>query len=108
MAVSPGGGTVFVTGSSQEQHADGQATVAYNAATGAQRWVSWYNGPASLNDYAASLTAAPDGRSVFVTGTTGLVPRNLTPGGDYATIACIAATRRPAVGEPVQRASCRS
>jgi hypothetical protein len=28
VAVGPGGGTVFVTGSSQEQHADGQATVA--------------------------------------------------------------------------------
>ena len=48
MAVSPNGGTVFVTGGGTRDRGglgDDYITVACNAATGARRWVSRYNGP---------------------------------------------------------------
>src|SRR5262249_36940375 len=49
LAVSPDGRTVFVTGASEGGLASisDYATVAYDAATGAQLWVSRYNGPSS-------------------------------------------------------------
>ena len=69
VAVSPGGTRVFVTGSSQGA-GSGQdyATVAYNAATGAQLWAQRYNGPANGSDYALSVAVSPGGTRVFVTG----------------------------------------
>jgi hypothetical protein len=49
LAVSPGGGTVFVTGVSQGTTSGlDYATVAYNAATGAQLWVKRYSGPTAV------------------------------------------------------------
>jgi outer membrane protein assembly factor BamB len=78
-AAGPGGATVFVTGGAGGDY----VTVAYNAATGAQRWASRYNGPASGDDEAGSLAVSPDGAAVFVTGTSQ---------GDYATVAYNAAT----------------
>ena len=84
VAVSPSGGTVFVTGG--RTAANGlldYATVAYNAATGAQLWVKRYNGPRNGDDYASSMAVSPDGAKVYVTG-------GSTRGasvGDYATIA---------------------
>ena len=90
VAVSPGGGTVFVTGSSLGTTSfQDYATVGYNAATGAQLWVSRYNGPDSGVDEASSVAVSPDGKTVFVTGysygtTAGEV--------DYATVAYSAAT----------------
>ncbi len=51
MAVSPGGGRVFVTGESSSGRATGghsetdSETVAYSAATGRRLWVSRYHGP---------------------------------------------------------------
>jgi DNA-binding beta-propeller fold protein YncE len=51
VAVSPDGGTVYVTGSD---------TVAYDAATGAQRWVSIGG--------AVAVAVSPDGGTVYVTG----------------------------------------
>jgi WD40 repeat protein len=81
VAVSPGGGTVFVTGES----VGGYATVAYNAATGAQRWVKRYgNG----NDFASSVAVSPGGGTVFVTG----YSTAASSGADYATVAYSAAT----------------
>ena len=48
VAVSPSGSTVFVTGASYTRHGSTDyATVAYNAATGAQLWAKRYNGPGS-------------------------------------------------------------
>jgi hypothetical protein len=79
VAVSPGGGAVFVTGTSQDDY----ATVAYNAATGARRWASRYNGPQNKDDFASSLAVSPGGSAVFVTGTTA----TFTSSADYATIA---------------------
>jgi outer membrane protein assembly factor BamB len=89
VAVSPGGGTVFVTGASAGATSDmDYATVAYNAATGAQRWVTRYNGPADGSDSAFSLAVSPGGGTVFVTG----VSYGATSGRDYATVAYNAAT----------------
>jgi hypothetical protein len=84
VAVSPGGGTVYVTGSSDAPNGQSNyATVAYNAATGAQLWVHRYNGPANGYDGAWSVAVSPGGGTVFVTGTS--ASRHTGP--DFATIA---------------------
>jgi hypothetical protein len=92
LAVSPGGATVFVTGASRGATSGfDYATVAYNAATGARRWVSRYNGPRNKDDFAVSVAAGPGGRSVFVTGSS----PGATSSVDYATVAYNAATGAP-------------
>jgi DNA-binding beta-propeller fold protein YncE len=74
MVVSPSGDTVFVTGWSDGVDTGyDYATVAYNATTGAQLWVSRYNGPAygggvDASDSAFSVAVSPGGNTVFVTG----------------------------------------
>ncbi|MGO8956673.1 MAG: PQQ-binding-like beta-propeller repeat protein [Streptosporangiaceae bacterium] len=90
--VSPSGKTVFVTGASYGTAASGYedfATVAYNAATGAQLWVKLYNGTGNFNDEAYSMAVSPSGRTVFVTGQT-YIANSGSP--DYATVAYSAAT----------------
>src|SRR5215472_558150 len=83
IAVSPDGRRVFVTGSSQNRgklgYGNDYATVAYSAATGAQLWVSRYDGPANSDDFAKAIAVSPGGGRVFVTGT--------ALGGGYTTIA---------------------
>jgi DNA-binding beta-propeller fold protein YncE len=90
VAVSPDGRRVFVTGFSSSNNAGSRfayATVAYNAATGAQLWARRYNGPENRsNDFA--LAVSPGGRRVFVTG---LTVRDGS-GTDYETVAYNAAT----------------
>jgi outer membrane protein assembly factor BamB len=87
VAVSPDGKTVFVTGLSGLNSVNlDYATVAYNAATGAQLWVARYNGPANLDNEATSVAVSPTGAMVFVTGYTD----NGSSG--YATVAYNAAT----------------
>ncbi len=89
VAVSPTGQTVYVNGSSvgAVSHSD-YATIAYNAATGAQRWVRRYNGPGNGDDLGGQVVVSHTGRTVFVTGTS-LGARSFY---DYATIAYNAAT----------------
>jgi len=78
LGVSPDGSTVFVSGPSTGSTSNWDyATVAYDAATGSQRWVARYNSPANGDDAAYSLVVSPDGSAVIVTGSSG---------GDYATV----------------------
>jgi WD40 repeat protein len=84
LAVNPDGGAVYVTGnSSSKGEGPGYATVAYDAVTGAQLWVARYNGPATLDDSASSITVSPGGGRVFITGQS----VGKTSNYDYATIA---------------------
>jgi len=80
LAVSPGGGMVYVTGAAALDY----ATVAYSAATGALRWARRYHGPADSG--ARQVAVGPRGRTVYVTGGIGR---------DFATVAYIAATGSP-------------
>jgi hypothetical protein len=89
LGVSPDGTTAFVTGWS-----DGKAgnydftTIAYEATSGATRWVARYDGPSHFNDVAHSLVVSRDGTHVYVTGGSD------TPLGDsnFATVAYDAST----------------
>jgi DNA-binding beta-propeller fold protein YncE len=84
VAVRPDGATVFVTGRSDGGNDTTEyATVAYRSSTGAQRWARRYHGPLAKDDQARAVTVGPDGRTVFVTGTSD---------GDYATVAYLAGT----------------
>jgi WD40 repeat protein len=95
VAVSPRGRTVFVTGASNRGRKRSSnldyATVAYRAATGAQVWVRRYNGPRNGDDSAEAVVPSPDGRMVFVTGSSAQRKGRLQ-NGDYATVAYRAAT----------------
>jgi hypothetical protein len=89
IALSPDDSTVFETGeswggdpASGGTHYD-FITIAHDALTGARLWISRYNGPGNSQDQAFSVAASPDGRRVFVTGTS--VGNGSTF--DYATVA---------------------
>ena len=84
VAVSPGGATVFVTGTAE------YATVAYSAATGRQLWARPYS-PRHGSDYGGSVAVSPGGATVFVTGETDGAGG---AGAIYATLAYSAATGR--------------
>ena len=89
LGVSPDGSRVFVTGESVGSGSEfDYATVAYDAATGTQQWVTRYNGSANNVDVANALGVSADGSRVFVTG------ESIGSGGDfdYASVAYDAAT----------------
>ena len=74
----------LVTGASLGSMGDADyATVAYDAYSGAQRWVRRYNGPGKADDYAYALAVSPRGSAVFVTGES----TGSTGSLDYATVA---------------------
>jgi len=60
VAVSPDNQTLFVTGSSGCLGLEDYATVAYNAATGMELWVSRYDGATHDPDEAFALALSPD------------------------------------------------
>ena len=76
VAVSPDGEMVYVTGLSDAASGAGKyplywadyATVAYDANTGAERWVARHNGPGDGWDSANAIALSPDARAVYVTG----------------------------------------
>jgi DNA-binding beta-propeller fold protein YncE len=94
MALSPDGGTVYVTGESNSDVSSGStwsdyATVAIDSQTGQHRWVSRYDGPAAGGIEAAfGVATTPGGGIVLVTG------GDSSPSGqsDTATVALQAAT----------------
>jgi WD40 repeat protein len=75
VGVSPDGSRVFVTGTSWggDVTADDYATLAYDAASGDQLWVTRYNGPGNTPDGATALGVGPDGSRVFVAGGSGTI-----------------------------------
>src|SRR5262249_52174685 len=73
-----GFGGVYVTGSSHSTASRyDYATVAYDAATGAQRWVARYNGPFNGDDDAYAIAADGLG-SVYVTGRSQMTPATMS------------------------------
>jgi WD40 repeat protein len=88
LVVSPDGSTVFVTGEVSRPGVDEYGTVAYDAATGVQRWFHRYNGSRTNTDQPNAIAVSPDGSLVYVTGES----LGTTTGFDYATVAYRAAT----------------
>jgi hypothetical protein len=94
IAVSPDGTRVFITGGSQVAETNWDyATIAYDAATGAQLWVARHDGTAQDFDVAQGLVISPDGSRVFVTGGSDSgIPGVLFLGQDFVTLAYDATT----------------
>ncbi len=96
LAVSPDGSVVFVTGGSDASDDGGNEdylTVAYDATSGAELWVSRYDGPVRSQDEADAIEVSPDGSWVFVTGSSlGSTDNPLDYDYDYATVAYDAST----------------
>lgn len=84
LAVDPGTGTVYVTGSSPgAATVSDYATVGYDGA-GAQLWANRYSsGEPAAYDSASALAVDPGGGNVYVTG----VSVGAATGFDYATVA---------------------
>jgi len=74
LAMSPDGRTAYVTGISAgpnepDDPYDAFATIAYDTATGATRWVARYS-DADVDNWASMIVISPDGQRLFVTGAT--------------------------------------
>jgi PQQ-like domain len=82
--VSPDGSTVYVTGYGYwTLGTSDYATIAYDSSLGTAVWINSYDGPANGNDYGYSVTVAPDGSTVYVTGESD----GIGTSADYATVA---------------------
>lgn len=94
IAVSPDGNRVYITGGSQVVETNWDyATVAYDAATGAQLWVARYDGTAQDFDVANALAVSADGSRIFVTGgSDNGIPGIILLAHQFATLAYDAAT----------------
>lgn len=87
LTVSPDDAAVYVTGQSRNASRDlDYATIALDASTGEQLWVSRYAGPGNGRDAAQAVAASPDGSAVYVTG------GSAGQGADYATVGYDSAT----------------
>ncbi len=87
VGVSPDGHSVYVTGQSPEGYGNQDyATIAYDAATGQQLWLTRYQGIAY--GIARALQVGRDGRRIYVTGVTTHMGEPIT----YGTVAYDAAT----------------
>jgi len=87
--VAPDGTKVFVTGASRDASVYyNYATIAYDASSGTQLWVSRYQGQADYDSSAHALVVSLDGSKVLVTGES----KMSSTGFDYATVAYDAAT----------------
>jgi WD40 repeat protein len=107
LGTSPDGALVYVTGSSVGSNDVDIATVAFDAVTGVQAWVSRYDGSSlagATQDWPAGLDIAPDGNRLYVTGTSDPADSGApSRGSEFATVAYDAstggqvwATRKPA------------
>src|SRR5215468_8506509 len=81
VSAAPAGAVTIPATAAPATAAPGKALHA--AAPGARLWVARYNGPKKSWNNAASLAVSPDGRTVFVTGSSGP---------SYATVAYNTAT----------------
>jgi DNA-binding beta-propeller fold protein YncE len=79
--VSPDGSTLFATGTTPL----GYGTVAYDTATGDERWRSVFVAPGGYGD-AWAVAVSPDGKALFVTGSATWRLRGCS-GLDYTTVA---------------------
>jgi WD40 repeat protein len=70
IAASADGTKVFVSGGSLSDTGSDYAVIAYDASSGAQLWVSRYDGPAHGGGEACSVAVAGDGSKVFASGYT--------------------------------------
>ena len=71
LGVDPQGRTVYVAGDDCSDYPTCvTSTIAYEADSGARRWISRYDGGGRL--YTADLAVSPDGRGVFITGSVNL------------------------------------
>ena len=73
VAVTPDGSTVFVTGTTDQGESDSHfATLAYDASTGAEKWVATFLLATDHDQYGRgnAIAVSPDGSTVYVTGST--------------------------------------
>lgn len=70
IAITPDGRTLIVSGQSPGNGTgfSDWGTVAYDAATGAQKWTARHDGPSHGLDVPSAMAVSEDGRSVVVTG----------------------------------------
>lgn len=84
VAASPDGSNVYVIGAGWDLAGlHDYVAIAYEEASGTERWVSNYNSPGDGEDLANSVAISPDGSRLFVTGSSA----NSSSGGDYLTAA---------------------
>jgi PQQ-like domain len=89
ITVSPDGATVYVAGNLARGAHNDYLVIAYNAATGAQRWVVTPLAYGSIAPYHA-VAVSPDSKTVYVTGTQDFFGGSASK--SYDTVALKAAT----------------
>jgi WD40 repeat protein len=89
IGISPDGSSVFVTGyTATSSYTSGATTIAYDASSGASRWLRLYEGPENFRATPNALAVSPDGSSVFLAGD----EHSNATGSDYMTVAYDAST----------------